>query len=91
MHLIMPHRWQSDLPKHAKYDKEILSPNLTQVIDQTRHVKKNGTKSTTMKGKWTNETLKEAMEVVERGMHSLRGLNRAWNIPITSLSDHLVG
>jgi hypothetical protein len=44
-----------------------------------------------MKGKWTNEALKEAMEVVERQMHSLRGLNRAWNIPITSLSDHLVG
>jgi hypothetical protein len=91
MHLIMPHRWQSDLPKYAKYNKEILSLNLTLVIIQTRRVKKNRTKSTTMKGKWTNETLEEAMEVVERGMHSLKVLNRAWNIPVTSLSDHLVG
>ncbi len=76
---------------HAKYNKEILSLNLTLVIIQTRPVKKNRTKSTTMKGKWTNEALEEAMEVVERGMHSLKGLNKAWNIPVTALSHHLVG
>ncbi len=77
MHLIMPHRWQPNLLEHAKYDKEILSPNLTPIFNRTRPIKRNQTKSTTMKGKWTNEALKEAMKVVERGMHSLRGLNRA--------------
>ncbi len=85
MHLIMPHRWRSDLPKHAKYHKEILSPNLRPIINQTRPIKRNQTKSTTMKGKWTIETLEETMEDVEKGMHSLRGLNRAWNIPVISL------
>ncbi len=91
MHLIMPCRWQFDLLEHAKYNKEILSPNLTPTINQTRLVKRNQTKSTTTKGKWTNEALEEAMEVVERGMQSLKGLNRAWNILVTSLSDHLIG
>ncbi len=40
---------------------------------------------------WTNETLKATMDVVERGTHSLRRVNRLWNIPMNSLIDHLNG
>jgi hypothetical protein len=40
---------------------------------------------------WTNETLKATMDVVERGTHSLRRVNRLWNIPMSSLIDHLNG
>jgi hypothetical protein len=37
-----------------------------------------------------NEVLKEAMEVIERGMHPLRGASKAWNILVISLFDHLI-
>jgi hypothetical protein len=40
---------------------------------------------------WTNETLKATMDVVERRTHSLRRVNRLWNIPMSSLIDHLNG
>ncbi len=40
---------------------------------------------------WTNETLKATMDVVEKGTHSLRRVNRLWNIPMSSLIDHLNG
>jgi hypothetical protein len=43
-----------------------------------------------MISKWIDEALKEVMEAIERGMHSLRGASRAWNILVTSLFDHLV-
>jgi hypothetical protein len=43
-----------------------------------------------MIGKWIDETLKEAMEAIERGMHSLKGPSKGWNILVTSLFDHLV-
>ncbi len=38
-----------------------------------------------------DETLKTTMDVVERGTHSLRRANRSWNIPMSSLFDHLCG
>jgi hypothetical protein len=31
------------------------------------------------------------MEAIERGRHSLRKVNRSWNIPLNSLFDHLNG
>jgi hypothetical protein len=43
-----------------------------------------------MISKWIDEALKEAMEAIEKGMHSLKGARRAWNIPVTYLFDHLV-
>jgi len=29
------------------------------------------------------------MEVIKKGSHSLKKVNRSWNIPLTSLSNHL--
>jgi hypothetical protein len=43
------------------------------------------------KGKWTDQSLEEVMEAIERGTHSLRKTNKSWNIPFNSLSDHLNG
>jgi hypothetical protein len=38
---------------------------------------------------WTNELLEEAMDVIERGTHSIRRANKSWNVPMSSLVDHL--
>jgi len=35
--------------------------------------------------------LEEAMDAIENGTTSLRKANRHWNIPLTSLFDHLYG
>jgi hypothetical protein len=38
-----------------------------------------------------DEALQTAMDVVERGTHSLKRANKSWNIPMSSLSNHLNG
>jgi hypothetical protein len=43
------------------------------------------------RGMWTNEVLEEAMDVIEKGTHSIRKANKSWNIPMSSLVDHLNG
>jgi hypothetical protein len=43
------------------------------------------------RGKWTNKALEKAMDVIENGTTSLRKTNKHWNIPFTSLFDHLYG
>jgi hypothetical protein len=47
--------------------------------------------SKTKRGMWIDETLEVTMDVTERGTHSLRRANRSWNIPMSSLVDHLNG
>ncbi len=43
------------------------------------------------KGKWSNESLEIAMDVVECGITSLQGPNKFRGILVTSFSDHLNG
>ncbi len=43
------------------------------------------------KGKWSSESLEATMDEVERCFFFLRGVNKFWGIPITSLFDHLYG
>ncbi len=43
------------------------------------------------RSKWTNEALEEAMDAIENGKTSLKKASRHWNIPLTSLFDHLYG
>jgi hypothetical protein len=43
------------------------------------------------RGKWINWDLEEAMDVLERGITTLKRASRHWNIPICSLLDHLNG
>jgi hypothetical protein len=45
----------------------------------------------TKRGTWKNEMLEITMDVVERGTHSLSRANKSWNIPMSSLVDHLNG
>ncbi len=41
------------------------------------------------KGKWTNQQLEDAMDIVESGHTSLKKVNKYQNIPFTSLLDHI--
>jgi hypothetical protein len=43
------------------------------------------------KGIWTNEVLEETMDVIERRTRSVRKVSKSWNIPLSSLVDHLNG
>jgi hypothetical protein len=45
----------------------------------------------TKRGMWTDGTLEVAMDIVERGTHSLRKVSKSWNIPMSSIVDHLNG
>jgi hypothetical protein len=67
MHLIMHHKWQSNLLKHAKHNKDNLPPYCALTINPTKPINNNQTKSTIMKGKCTDEALEETMEAIERG------------------------
>jgi hypothetical protein len=40
---------------------------------------------------WTDDALETTMDVVEKGTHSLRKAIKTWNIPTSSLSNHLNG
>jgi hypothetical protein len=44
-----------------------------------------------IRGQWTNETFEEAMDAIEKGICFLRRVDRSWNIPLSSLCDHLNG
>jgi uncharacterized protein YdeI (YjbR/CyaY-like superfamily) len=41
------------------------------------------------RGKWIDQELEETMDVMEKGHNSLMRANKHWNIPLTSLSNHL--
>ncbi len=47
--------------------------------------------TTDPRGKWISESLKIAMDAVEKGIISLWGVNKFWGILVISLSDHLYG
>ncbi len=69
-------------------NKENVPPSFEH--EPTRKQKKdNGCNLLIIRGKWTNEALEEAMDAIENGEISLRKASRHWNIPFTSLFDHL--
>jgi hypothetical protein len=41
------------------------------------------------RGKWTNQQLEKAMDAIKKGLTSMRKTNKHWNIPLSSLSNHL--
>ncbi len=47
--------------------------------------------ATNPRGMWSSESLKVAMDVVERGITFLWGANKFWGKHVTSLSNHLCG
>ncbi len=55
-----------------------------------KHCKKfDATTSISGRGEWTNESLEETTNVVERGTCSLRKGSMSWNIRISSVFNHL--
>jgi hypothetical protein len=40
---------------------------------------------------WTNEALEEVMDVIEKMTHYVRKASKSWNIPMSSLVEHLNG
>jgi hypothetical protein len=40
---------------------------------------------------WIDEHLEEALDVMKKGVTSLKKANKHWNIPLTFLSNHLNG
>jgi len=40
---------------------------------------------------WIDEALELGMDVIENGTFSLQRANKAWNIPMSSISNHLNG
>jgi hypothetical protein len=46
---------------------------------------------TTRRGMWMDEALEISMDVIEGGTHSLKRANISWNIPMSSLYDHMNG
>jgi hypothetical protein len=62
--------------------------------DQRLHFstrKKNRLLTIISKGKWTDQQLEDAIDIVESGHTSLRKANKYQNIIFTSLLDHLNG
>jgi len=47
--------------------------------------------SITKRGMWIDETLELGMDAIENGTFSLRRANKAWNIPMGCISNHLNG
>jgi hypothetical protein len=54
-----------------------------------RLAKTNRVPTTNPRGKWSSESLKATMDVVEKGKTSLRGASRFWGILVTSFSNDL--
>jgi hypothetical protein len=86
----VPRRRRNGLQEEPSQYKENVPPSLGQ--KPTRKKKKgNRCNPLITRGKWTSEALKEAMDAIENGTTSLRKASRHWNIPLTSLSNHLYG
>ncbi len=49
----------------------------------------NKAPATSEKGKWTDQALEDAMEVVESRTSSLKGATRPWYISVTNFSNQL--
>jgi hypothetical protein len=45
--------------------------------------------NTNNKGKWIDQALEEAMDVIDKGRGSLMVVNKSWNILVASFLDHL--
>ncbi len=68
-----------NLPPTLDPQNKKIAPQLNQMFKKTR------------RGMWIDETFEVVMDVIERGIYSLRKANRSWNLPMSSLVDHLHG
>jgi len=83
-------RRRSGMQEESSLNKESVAPSCGQKPTRKwRRINRCGLLIT--RGKWTNEALEKAMDVIENGTTSLRKASKHWNIPLTSLFDHLCG
>jgi hypothetical protein len=78
------------LQEEPSQGKENVPPSLGQKPTK-KQKKTNRCNPLITRGKPTYEALEKAMDEIENGRTSLRKVNRHWNIPLTSLFDHLDG
>ncbi len=70
---------KENLPHVLHPQSKRSTPHLNQMLPKTR------------KGMWIDEMLEVVMDVVERRTHSVKRANKSWNIPMSSIVDHLNG
>jgi hypothetical protein len=61
------------------------------IVKIQKSIKTNKVPNAIKQAKWIGQHLENAMDMVERGHTSLRKVAKYWNIPLTSLSNHLNG
>jgi len=89
--LNVPCRRQSGLDDQPSQDKENVLPSFGSQELTSKQQRVNKSNPFNNRGKWSTQTLEEAMDVVEKGITSLRKASKHWNIPLTSMSNHLYG
>ncbi len=72
-------------------DKENVPPQAKSNMTTQRLARTNRVLAINPRGKWSNESLEIAVDVIECGITSLQGANKFQGIPITSFSNHLSG
>jgi hypothetical protein len=72
-------------------DKENVPPSFGSQKLASKQRKHNRSNPINTKGKWNTQALEEAMDAIEKITTSLRKASRHWNIPLTSVFDHLYG
>jgi hypothetical protein len=87
----VPHRRQSAMVDQQVVNKENVPPQVRSNMTTQKPIRTNRVHTINPRGKWSNKSLEIAMDAVERGITSLQGPNKFWDILGTSLSDHLIG
>jgi len=85
------HSTRNVVVDHQAMDKDNVPPQTRSKMTTQRPTRTNKVLIINPRSEWSNESLETTMDVVERGITSLRGANKFWGIPITSLSNHLNG
>ncbi len=83
-------KWQNGMLDQQAMDKENL-PHVHELKTKRKPPQINWIPIASRKGMWMDEALKTLVDVVERGICSLRKASRSWNIPLSSFFNHLNG
>jgi hypothetical protein len=70
---------KENLPLTSNPQNKRLTPQLNRMPPKTK------------RGMWTDEMPEVAMDLIKGGTHSLRKVNKSWDIPMSSIIDHLNG
>jgi len=87
----VPCKRRSNVLQQRTLDKENIPPQIAiaSIIQKPTRMRRG--LDVYPRGKWTNQQLEKAMDVVEGRLTSMRKTSKHWNIPLSSFSDHLNG